>query len=121
MRGVGKKPPNRTWTRKWAETALWPQSLLRGGTSRADVPTPPGLVLPPGQPAKPLFTDWLARGCSVAVGRPGGFSMLRLSQAAFLQIQEASGLGAREGMPLAAASDHLAACNLGTEPAAGFR
>lgn len=55
------------------------------------------------------------------MGRPGGFSTLGLSQAAFLQIQEASGLGARESVPLPATLDHLAGCNLGTEPAAGFR
>ncbi|CAN0571988.1 unnamed protein product [Rangifer tarandus platyrhynchus] len=93
----------------------------KGGTSRADDPTPPGLVLPPGQPTEPLATDGLARGRSVAVEGPGSFSRLGLSQATFLQIQEASGLGARESTPLPAASDHLAECNLGTEPAAGFR
>lgn len=98
-----------------------PKASCEVAPSRANVPTRPGLALPPGQPAKPLSTDWLAQGRSVAVGKPGGFSMLGLSQAAFLQIQEASGLGARESMPLPAALDHLAACNLGTEPAAGFR
>lgn len=121
MRGWGKKPPNRTWTRKWTGAALRPPKPLQVGTARADDPTPLGLVLPPGQPTEPLATDGLARGRSVAVEGPGSFSRLGLSQTTFLQIQEASGLGARESTPLPAASDHLAACNLGTEPAAGFR
>ncbi|XP_043779291.1 uncharacterized protein LOC122707641 [Cervus elaphus] len=102
-------------------SCLTPPHVGRCSDQSAPAPLFSGLVLPPGQPTEPLATDGLSRGRSVAVEGPGSFSRLGLSQAAFLQIQEASGLGARESTPLPATSDHLAACNLGTEPAAGFR